>query len=249
MKTFTLLAICLAIPHIGQAQLFSRESVRDTALGGLLGGIIGHNSGRKTAEGVGIGAGTGWLLGNLSREHRDRGSYDTYIPSRRRSVYADSAPAATRPHYAITGAAVGGLAGAVIGHNQGRKTMEGLGNGAASGLLIGGLAEHAASKRETRHYFAEEAPPRYNARFHANTHMPAQTTIQRPVIQVQAAQTPSVFKRVTTSSTTGVANNPPQSDSAAGSVTQPIQAQTVVINNYYISEASTARTTIPPAWK
>lgn len=159
MKILILIAFCLTIPNSGKSQLFSRESTRGAALGGILGGIIGHNSGRKTAEGIGIGAGTGWLLGNLARNHRERGAYDTYIPSRRRSVYADSAPAASRPNYAITGAAVGGLAGAIIGHNQGRKTMEGLGIGAASGLLVGGLAEHATRQKESRHYYAHEAPP------------------------------------------------------------------------------------------
>lgn len=250
MKILILIAFCLTIPNSGKSQLFSRESTRGAALGGILGGIIGHNSGRKTAEGIGIGAGTGWLLGNLARNHRERGAYDTYIPSRRQSVYADSAPAATRPNYAITGAAVGGLAGAIIGHNQGRKTMEGLGIGAASGLLVGGLAEHATRQRESRHYYAHEAPPRYSVRFHGNapvavqTRSPVVVTQQQPVVYVQPAQPPTVFKRVTTSSTTG------NSQGAGNRTTQPIQAQTVVINNYYLNnQPAGSPTTLPPAWK
>ena len=248
MKPAILLIALFLLPSSMSAQLFSREPMRGAALGGLLGGIIGHNSNRKTTEGIGIGAGTGWLLGNLSRNHRERGSYDTYIPSRRRSVYADSVPVGNRPNYAITGAAVGAVTGAVIGHNQNRRTMEGLGIGAVSGLAVGGLAEYAARKRETRHYFAEEAPPRYNVKFHANA--PQVITRTRTVTTTQPIRTTSprsVFKRVESSSTTGNWGRrlPVQKTTT---VTQPIRAQRVVINNYYVGQ-NPPKNFVAPAWK
>ena len=53
-----------------------------------------------------------------------------------------------RPNYALSGAAAGGLLGAVIGHNSNRQTAEGAAIGAGAGLLLGGLAEHQSRRRE-----------------------------------------------------------------------------------------------------
>jgi outer membrane lipoprotein SlyB len=46
-----------------RAEIFSRDALGGAVLGGVAGGIIGHNSGRRTAEGIGIGAGAGLLMG------------------------------------------------------------------------------------------------------------------------------------------------------------------------------------------
>ncbi len=252
MKKTTLLLSVFALSFPASAQVFSRDSLGGAALGGLIGGIVGHNSGRKTAEGIGIGAGTGLLLGALRNEHRNRGSYDAYIPSRRRSVYASGGRVETRPNYAITGAALGGLAGGVIGHNNGRKTAEGAAIGAASGLLLGGLAEGAARRSERRHYFAQQAQPTMNSSFY--TTRPAVQYIAQPVVTqpvvtrtvtptavVTASQTPTagstIYRRTPGSSlvptaATGLRQKRTQRTGSTRSQ-QPINAQTVIINNYY----------------
>lgn len=147
------------------AQVFSSESLRGSLIGGVIGGIVGHNSNRRAAEGMAVGAGAGWLLGSMTRE---RGNNDTYIPSRSQSRYADAPFGTHRPHHALTGAAVGAVAGGAIGHNSGGRTMEGVGIGAASGGVIGGLVEHAQRRRANQHYFAQEARPGRSTAFHAN---------------------------------------------------------------------------------
>ena len=125
-------------------QLFSHESLGGAAVGGLIGGIIGHNNGRKTAEGVGIGAGVGLLLGALSENSRRAYYVNAPTPVVAGPVYSYY-PA--RPNYAVTGVAVGGLAGGIIGHNSGRKTAEGIAIGAGAGLVLGAVAEQDARRR------------------------------------------------------------------------------------------------------
>lgn len=156
-----------------QAQLFSRESLGGAALGGLAGGIIGHNNGRRTAEGAAIGAGAGLLLGALvGHSRRDR--YDYY--------YSDPAPSYyyRRPNYAVTGTVLGGIAGGVIGHHNGRRTAEGIAIGAGAGLVLGGLAEYDARRREVAR--AQYAQPVYVG-------TPATVLTTTPVV-TQAAQEP-----------------------------------------------------------
>jgi uncharacterized protein YcfJ len=157
--------LTVAASNSAQAQVLSSELLGGAALGGLIGGIVGHNSNRHTAEGIGIGAASGALLGALKR---NRDHYDTYIPSRSQSRYADTPFGLHRPHHAITGAAVGAVAGGIIGHNSGRHTLEGVGIGAAGGMVIGAVTEQVQRRHATQHYFAEEAPPRHSPAFHAN---------------------------------------------------------------------------------
>ena len=214
-----------------KAQLFSNNQLGGAVLGGAIGGVIGHNNNRQTAEGIGIGAGLGYLLGTLNDYdsgprysrgstrisvgygygsgwgHRHFGhrhgywhrpywgghrpffgrrhprsswgvSYSTYTPA---VVYTSpayvTAPVATaytvpattttqttvtraRPNYALGGAAVGGLLGAVVGHNSDRQTAEGAAIGAGAGLLLGGIAEHNARKREAEAAAARAAQAR-----------------------------------------------------------------------------------------
>ena len=243
MKNFLLSLVLLTTSLSADAQIFSGDAGRGTLLGGLVGGIIGHNSNRRTMEGIGIGAGTGWLLGTINREHRNRGSYDTYIPSRRRSVYADSAPVSRRPNYAVGGAALGGVTGAIVGHNQNRQTLEGMAIGAATGLAVGGIAEHVTRQRESRHYYAHEAPPPVlisNSRFFRNPTppQPEDTTVRKPS-GARLKQPAYVFERVNSSRTSNRRSRP---------IARPVQQpQTIIINNYYYS--SPPVTTNRPAAK
>lgn len=160
------------------SQVISPEIWRGAALGGIIGGILGHNSNRHTAEGIGIGAASGALLGAMSRE---REHYDSYIPSRSQSRYADAPHGLHRPHHALTGAAVGAVAGGIIGHNSGRHTMEGVGIGAVGGAALGALVEHAQRQRANQHYFAEEAPPRTSIAFHSNAPAKPTTAFPQPL--------------------------------------------------------------------
>ncbi|MBI2946101.1 MAG: hypothetical protein HYY23_00505 [Verrucomicrobia bacterium] len=145
MKTLAFAALAFLAILPTNAQLFSRESLQGAAVGGVIGGVIGHNSGRKTAEGIGIGAGAGLLLGALA----DHSRREIYSPAPTAFVAAPVYPYySVRPNYAVTGAALGGLAGGIIGHNSGRKTAEGIAIGAGAGLVMGAVAEENARRRE-----------------------------------------------------------------------------------------------------
>jgi uncharacterized protein YcfJ len=58
-------------------------------------------------------------------------------------------PPVQRPNYAVAGAAVGAVAGGVIGH-QSKETLAGALIGGAAGAVIGGVAEHEVRLREQR---------------------------------------------------------------------------------------------------
>src|SRR2546426_11700130 len=135
MKKLILLAFSLAALSPVQAQLFTPESLTGAALGGLAGGLLG---GRHAGEAAAIGAGSGFVLGSLLHESRPEpysyySSYG-YYPGPVYEAYRYS-----RPNYAWTGAALGGIAGGIIGHNNGRRTGEGIAIGAGAGLLLGSL--------------------------------------------------------------------------------------------------------------
>lgn len=96
MEKFIVLALGLGLGAAwpAQAQWLNRESVNGAALGGLVGGIIGHNHGRQTAEGIAIGAGSGFLLGSLLHQSRAE-PYPLYSPSSVTSVPVYYYPATT----------------------------------------------------------------------------------------------------------------------------------------------------------
>ena len=210
MKTLLILGLALATTLPSQAQLFSRDNLGSAVVGGILGGVIGHNSGRKTAEGIGIGAGAGLLLGALSNDYKRQAGYEPAYSSEP-TYYGGN-----QYRYSTTGAVLGGIAGGVIGHNNGRHTAEGVAIGAASGLVLGHIADQ--SLRYPANYY--HAPVAYG-------HIPAATHAFRdhhphavPVVVAQPAvvTTPIASGYVAPTATTGTA---------------PIQAQTVIINNYY----------------
>lgn len=211
MKTLLILGLALATTLPSQAQLFSRDNLGSALVGGILGGVIGHNSGRKTAEGIGIGAGAGLLLGALSNDYKRQAGYEpAYTPEP--TYYGGN-----QYRYTTTGAVLGGIAGGVIGHNNGRRTAEGVAIGAASGLVLGHVADQ--SVRRPANYY--HAPTAY-------THVPAAT---HPVRHHHHPHAVPVFVAQPAFVTTPIASG--YAVPAATTGTAPIQAQTVIINNYY----------------
>ena len=204
MKKLLILGLALATTLPSQAQLFSRDALGTAVVGGILGGVIGHNSGRKTAEGIGIGAGAGLLLGALSNDYKRQSSYEPSYATTEPSVFG------TNPYrYTTTGAVLGGIAGGVIGHNNGRRTAEGVAIGAASGLVLGHIADQ--SLRRPANYYHE--PVAYVSEPYQH---------QQPVFVRTVVAQPAV---VTTPIASGYI--------APAASTASIQAQTVIINNYY----------------
>jgi outer membrane lipoprotein SlyB len=189
MKKLTGLILGLSVALPMQAQLFTPESLTGAALGGLTGAIIGHNSGRHGGEGAAIGAGAGLLLGSLAyqarreREYYYSPSYSYYSPGYTYSGYYSPGYDTyyyQRPNYAWTGAALGGITGAVIGHNSGRHGAEGAAIGAGAGLLLGGIAEQNARQRE--YAYGVQAP--------AGHHAPPTYTVAQTIPAVQEAPQP-----------------------------------------------------------
>jgi hypothetical protein len=159
MKQILLFLVAAAMTLPAQAQLFGPESVAGGVLGGVAGGIIGHNSGRRTAEGAAIGAGAGLVLGALAgHERRERQAYYPHHAPAYSHAHGYAPYGYSRPNHMWTGAALGGIAGGVIGHNSGRRTAEGIAIGAGGGLLLGALSENRARWHPPRHYYA----PRYH---------------------------------------------------------------------------------------
>jgi uncharacterized protein YcfJ len=207
MKALVILGLALATALPSSAQLFSRDALGTAVVGGILGGVIGHNSGRRTAEGIGIGAGTGLLLGALANDYRRQAGWEAGpVPGPVGYGYGFGG----QNRYATTGTVLGGIAGGIIGHNNGRRTAEGVAIGAASGLVLGSVADQ--SLRRPANYY----------------HAPAATEPLRPVhhhphaMPVVVAQ-PAI---VTTPIASGYV-------APAATGTAPIQAHTVIINNYY----------------
>ncbi|HOX56535.1 MAG TPA: hypothetical protein P5205_06380 [Candidatus Paceibacterota bacterium] len=157
------------------AQLFSSEAVGGALMGTFIGGIVGGDchhgfSGNGAAIGAGIGLASGAILGEVQRQsyYNSQPYYSypaascvqpgygyAYVPADAYApVYYTSAP--QRPNYVIGGTLVGALAGGLIGVGY-DKGWEGAGIGAASGLVLGGLAEYAAQKHEQK--LASYPPP------------------------------------------------------------------------------------------
>lgn len=170
MEMKTLLSICLgaALLSTGQAQLLNQESFVGAALGAGAGAIIGNQHHGQSGEGAAIGAGVGYVLGqavhyNRQQQYQDpAASYPynnypyygapAYAPSYGNGYYASQpAPIYQSPrrlNYALTGAALGAGAGAIIGNQHHGQSGEGAAIGAAAGLLLGGVAEYNARRRE-----------------------------------------------------------------------------------------------------
>src|SRR5260370_25875408 len=159
MKNILVLLLCWCASLSARAQLFSPESLTGALVGGVAGGIIGNNSGHQTAAGAAIGAGSGLLLGSLFHSARQDDYYSPYYSSAPAAYYPGPVYPAyyyyDRPNYAWSGAALGGIAGGVIGSNSGHHTLEGLAIGAGRGLALGSIARPRAPPRG----FCRGAPP------------------------------------------------------------------------------------------
>lgn len=185
MKKLIALCITGATLLTAQAQLFSPQSVNGALWGGLLGGMIGGDRHHGfSGNGAAIGAGVGLLAGSLSGNSSRYSYYDEPVsyysaPSislgygygRGYGHYGSSscvyyspnnylAPGhyyrATRPNYAVSGTILGATSGALIGagrHDAGKGALI----GAAAGLVLGGVAEHATRREEQRMVAAQTA--------------------------------------------------------------------------------------------
>jgi len=141
-----------------QGQLFTPEGLSGAFWGGLAGGIIGHNSDHHTGEGIAIGAGAGYLLGTLTHQARRQEAYYStpYEPVQAQAGYYDpnwyyGGPAYYgdyQPSRALNGAIIGGIAGGIIGDNNHHQGLEGAAIDIGTGLLLGGLADYFAYRRE-----------------------------------------------------------------------------------------------------
>jgi len=165
--TISLLALSLAaLP--AQAQLFTPSTVGGAALGAVAGGVIGNNTGsRNGTQGAVIGALAGGLLGSTyARSQRETSpyAYNTGGPSyyySEGSNYAPptyySTPSSARPSYTATTTLLGGVAGAIIGHNNGRRGWEGAAIGAGAGYLLGRLSEPSRTQQPVSRGYAPYA--------------------------------------------------------------------------------------------
>jgi uncharacterized protein YcfJ len=157
MKTTILLLVGAMAASSAQAQLFTPSTVGGAALGAIAGGVIGNNTGSRNngTEGAVIGAVAGGLLGSAYAQSKREASpyYHTAAPSYYYSsgpAYAPAAyhstPAYARPSRTATTTLLGGVAGAIIGHNNGRRGWEGAAIGAGAGYLLGRLSEPSRSE-------------------------------------------------------------------------------------------------------
>jgi len=158
-KWFVSLAAVLAL-NSASAQLLSPESFQYSLLGALIGGSVGGDyhcghygwSGENAAIGAGVGLIAGTLLGQ-ARQQSQNAPY-AYSPSPYGYSYGyGSAPVnnapSSRPNYAVGGTLIGAASGALIGEGTSGKPGQGAAIGAAAGLVLGGIAEHNARRRES----------------------------------------------------------------------------------------------------
>lgn len=162
MKITICLLALIAAATSAQAQLFTPSTVQGAALGAIAGGVIGNNTGsRNGTQGAVIGALAGGLLGSAhARSQRESSGYyhnsapsyyyttgDAYAPP----VY-HSTPAYSRPSRTATTTLLGGVAGAIIGHNNGRRAWQGAAIGAGAGYVLGRITEPVHNRRPVSAY-------------------------------------------------------------------------------------------------
>ena len=155
-----IMLLCLAVALFAmvpaRAQIFGSNAAGGAVLGGIAGGIIGYNNHNQTGRGIAIGAASGLLLGSIADQAQYNSYQATQVPAPNYYVYRQpayyssysSGYAYAQPDYAASGALLGGLAGGIIGYNDHHQTGRGILIGAASGLILGSIAEQAARERE-----------------------------------------------------------------------------------------------------
>jgi uncharacterized membrane protein len=159
MKTTVTLALAVLALAPAQAQIFRPEAAGATVLGALAGAIIGHNSGslnHNAWQGAALGAGTGLILGSIAGDARAWRNTQVPVPAAPR-YFVRAAPAgysyapSGRPDYSAVGTFLGGIAGAIIGHNSGdlhHNGWRGAALGATAGYVLGRIAEQNARAQE-----------------------------------------------------------------------------------------------------
>jgi uncharacterized protein YcfJ len=183
MKKLVLAFLVVGTLASARAQLFNPDSVNGTLFGALVGGLIGNGINHQGWEGAGIGAASGFVLGNLAYGARQPQTYSYgapyatpysfapvysytppsssfYSPPAYAYAYAPYpayAPAPPRRNYAIGGTLLGALTGGLIGNSIDHQGWEGAAIGAGAGLLLGGVAEQTARRRQQDYYYA--GPP------------------------------------------------------------------------------------------
>ncbi len=179
--------LAAALASSAYGQLFRPETVRGAVLGGVAGAVIGHNDGRHGWEGAAYGAAAGALIGSWVGESHERHAPPTprrvYGPAAYRapfyhyshrqpgiagrsvwhpgSVYRERPYGAgwRRPGAVRTGVLLGGLAGAIIGHNQDRRGWEGAAYGAGAGWLLGSIVEQSRQRADSMRTNETESIP------------------------------------------------------------------------------------------
>jgi uncharacterized protein YcfJ len=199
MKTTICLLALLAAATTARAQLFTPSTVQGAALGAIAGGVIGNNTGSHNGtQGAVIGALAGGLLGSAhARSQRESSGYyynstpsyyyttgDSFAPP----VY-HATPAYSRPSRTATTTLLGGVAGAIIGHNNGRHTWQGAAIGAGAGYVLGRLTEPASTTRRTAVY----SPYAYYPRRTVVTAQPSAQPQQITIINNYYGTTPTAM--------------------------------------------------------
>jgi uncharacterized protein YcfJ len=218
MKKFITLCIAGVTLITAQAQLFSPQSVNGALWGRLIGGVIGGDRHHGfSGNGAAIGAGVGLLAGSLAHNSSRYSYYDEPVsycsaPSVSlgygygrsygycgSSAYFYHAPnnylapgnyyRATRPNYAVSGTILGATSGALIGagrHDAGKGALI----GAAAGLALGSVAEHATRSEETRVVAVQYIPQTTVVAAPATSDISPQTSVA-PVASSQITSKPS----------------------------------------------------------
>jgi hypothetical protein len=151
------------------------------------------------------------LLGALANDYKRQAGYEPNYPSEPTSFGGGN-----QYRYTTTGAVLGGIAGGIIGHNNGRKTAEGVAIGAASGAVLGVIADQSLQNRSSTYSSAPVS---------ART-VPWGT---EPVRYQHSHGTPAIIATPAVVTTPIASGYIPPTPTASA----PIQAQTVIINNYY----------------
>jgi outer membrane lipoprotein SlyB len=167
---FVLVPLALWAAAPVSAQLFRPETVQGAILGGIAGAVIGHNSGdldHNAWRGAAIGTLAGGWLGSTWADARETADYRRTQPHVPRSYGYRSYGYDAYPYggyettygthayerdyrfsHATRGTLLGGLAGAIIGHNsRSRNAWKGAAWGAGAGLILGSWADRAAERR------------------------------------------------------------------------------------------------------
>lgn len=170
MKTILALSLALAAFGTAQAQVFRPAAVNGALLGGVAGAIIGHNSGNHNAwRGAAIGATAGLIVGSaIDADHRYPNQRNVWhrsgAPAPRGYVYRNGPTYRphrpypyrggyyySRPNYYGNGVFLGGVSGAIVGHNSRafrHDAWRGAAWGAGLGYVFGSIAEDNARYRQ-----------------------------------------------------------------------------------------------------